>query len=85
MRPNPFNPSTLVEFTVGRPGDVSVTVYDVTGRVVRMLADRPFGAGFHTVMWDGKDGSGNIASSGVYIVRAESSGTYASARMTLMK
>ncbi len=85
VRPNPFNPSTLVEFTIGRPGDVSVIVYDVTGRVVKRLVDRSFGAGFHSVMWDGRDGSGNDASSGVYIVKVGSSGMYASARMTLVK
>jgi len=60
-------------------------VYDVTGRVVKRLVDRSFGAGFHSVMWDGRDGSGNDASSGVYIVKVGSSGMYASARMTLVK
>ncbi len=85
VRPNPFNPSTVVEFVIGRPGDTAVTVYDVTGRVVRTLANRSFGAGYHTVMWDGKDRFGSVAASGVYIVRVGSAGAYVSARMTLVK
>ena len=69
--PNPFNPQTTVSFSVGKPQQVAIRVYDLTGRRVAELADRPFGAGTHQVRWDGQDAQGRQAASGAYLVRLE--------------
>jgi hypothetical protein len=69
-RPNPFESTTTVQFDVpshDRP--VAVTVYDVRGRVVRVLHDGPIARGRHTLVWDGRDARGSSVSSGVYFVR----------------
>jgi flagellar hook assembly protein FlgD len=50
---------------------VSAAVYDIRGRLVRVLVDRPIGAGRHTVHWDGKDEHGDRVASGVYFVRLD--------------
>lgn len=68
-RPNPFDTSTEVAFSVARPQVASVRVYDAAGRLVRTLWDGPAEAGGHSVKWDGRDRSGQRVSGGVYFVR----------------
>ncbi len=84
-RPNPFNPSTTIHFTVAENGRVKLSVYDVNGRHVRDLADRTFGAGSHSLRWDGTDGGGRPAASGVYALRLRSEGHTLSRRVTLLR
>jgi hypothetical protein len=68
--PNPFNPATMIHFTVPEPAAVSLVIYDVDGRLVRALASGSrYEAGTHGLSWDGRDSGGGRASSGVYYVR----------------
>jgi hypothetical protein len=67
--PNPFNPSTRIPYTLERPAQVTLTIYDVSGRRVRTLVDRVDGAGRHEREWDGRDDTGNEVASGVYFIR----------------
>jgi len=69
--PNPFNPSTEVRFQLQRPGRVRVAVYDMTGRLVRDLADEDLAAGPHHRVWDGRDRGGRPVPSGAYYLRLE--------------
>jgi streptogramin lyase len=78
--PNPFNPITTVRFTLPAAGQTRVTVFDVTGRVVATLLDRPMSAGLHAVEWNAEN-----AASGVYFVRVESGGKRVARKMTLLK
>lgn len=68
-RPNPFNPATTIAFSVARPGPVSLRVYDVRGRCVRTLVDGVMWADFYEVGWDGRDDSGVLLPSGVYVYK----------------
>ena len=57
--PNPFNPSTSIEFTLPAKERATLAVYDITGRKVRELPLRhPSAAGAHTAVWDGRDANG---------------------------
>ena len=67
--PNPFNPTTVVRFVLPEPGEVSLAVYDVLGRRVRVLSEGHRSAGTHAVAWDGRDGRGASVASGVYLAR----------------
>jgi hypothetical protein len=67
--PNPFNPVTTIGYALREEGHALVQVYDVTGRRVATLVDRDQPAGNYRLAWDGKDGSGSAASSGVYFYR----------------
>ncbi|MEM9666804.1 MAG: PKD domain-containing protein, partial [Bacteroidota bacterium] len=69
--PNPFNPETTIPFRLSEAGAVRVSVYDVTGRLVRVLWEGDRGAGRHTVRWDGRTESGQGVASGVYLYRLE--------------
>ena len=72
ISPNPFNPMTTVSFSLDKRQNATVTVYDIAGRKVDVLADGEFEAGEHQLVWRGKDMSGREMSSGSYIVRLES-------------
>ena len=85
-RPNPFNPSTTIAFTLGKAGHATLSIYTVDGRLVRTLLDEPRAAGPQTATWDGRDNAGRAAASGTYLYRLRSGdGFDASGRMTLVK
>jgi hypothetical protein len=84
--PNPFNPATTIGFEVPEGGArVRLRVYDVNGRLVRTLVDgyRPAGPG--SAEWDGTDGDGNSAASGLYFYRLEAPGFAQTKKMVLLK
>ena len=62
--PNPFNAQTLIRYTLPRPADVELVIYDVLGQPVARLVDAPQLPGEHTVAWDGEG-----LASGVYFCR----------------
>jgi hypothetical protein len=67
--PNPFNPTTEIKFDLPKPGDVTLSIFNIARRQVRSLIDGPKAAGYHSVLWDGKDDLGNEVASGVYLYR----------------
>lgn len=68
-RPNPFNPSTEILYSLGNTGPVRLAIYDVAGKRVRTLVDGTHARGVHAVRWDGCDESGAPVGSGVYLAR----------------
>jgi hypothetical protein len=76
-QPNPFRDGTSVEFIIERPHHVSLSVYDVKGRMVRTLFDGAAGMGRHMVHWDGADSRGRQVAPGVYLLRIEAGGSSA--------
>lgn len=64
--PNPFNPTTKIRYSLSHPTQVSLNVYNVSGRLVRNLVNEFQGASSYEVVWDGKDNSDRSAASGVY-------------------
>ena len=78
--PNPFNPTTSIEFDLREPGAVKLAVYDMVGREVRVLADGALSAGKHHVTLEAAD-----LPSGVYIYRLEADGKSFAKKMILMK
>jgi hypothetical protein len=78
--PNPFNPSTTISFSLPRGGNVDLKVFDVTGRVVRTLADGRVDAGEHRQGFDG-----SVLPSGVYLVRMNAQGFSQTQRLILIR
>jgi hypothetical protein len=72
VHPNPFNPLTRISFTLKRAGRAKMGVYDLGGRRVRVLAQRAFDAGHHSLDWNGCDSWGRAMPSGPYFIRLES-------------
>ncbi len=67
--PNPFNPSTTIAFRLPERGQITLSVFDVLGREVAVLADGDFAAGSYMTPWNGRTKEGSQASSGVYFYR----------------
>ena len=84
-QPNPFTPSTVVRFVVPRDGPVSLTVFDVAGRPVRVLADGFHAAGEYRVTWDGTRRGGSRLTPGVYLVRFELDGVVEGRKVVMLK
>lgn len=69
--PNPFNPNTTIQYKLPRPAYMKLTVYDLSGKIVRQLDAGARSAGYHTVMWNGCNESGNPVASGVYFLHIQ--------------
>ncbi len=85
IRPNPFNPAGSVRFTLAEGAHASLRVYDVSGRVIRILLEDPLPAGFHEILWDGRDGRGRPAPSGIYLLRLEGTGPPRTGKALLLR
>ncbi len=84
--PNPFNPTTSIEYTIPLVKQVTVKVYNLMGQEVKTLLDNKFkAAGTHRIVWDGTDNSGNVVASGNYIYSLEVGNVKHTKRMTLVK
>jgi hypothetical protein len=83
--PNPFNPSTTVRFELRAPSHVTLSVYDVAGRLVRRLVNEDKTGGVHTVAWDGISDGGTRVSSGIYFYKLETVDFVQTRKMLLLK
>jgi hypothetical protein len=83
--PNPFNPTTVIQFTLQQSTFVELDVYSITGQKVRALLSGPTTAGMHSQVWDGKDDAGKAVSSGIYIEQLRAGNVSSSHCMTLLK
>jgi len=83
--PNPFNPSTTIEFTIPSSQKTSVAIYDILGREIRTLYNKQLNGGSHSVVWDGKDNTGSIVNSGIYIYRIKTADKTLAGKMILQK
>jgi len=83
--PNPFNPRVEIKFTLTRNSQVSVVVMDVAGRLVKELQTSQLTEGQHAVLWDGKDGRGLAAASGVYFYRVVAGNESATGKLMLVR
>lgn len=84
--PNPFNPRTVIAFSLERAGAARLRIHDAAGRLVRTLRDgEALPAGRHEAAWEGLDDAGRPVAAGVYHCRLESGGQVASRRLTLVK
>jgi hypothetical protein len=81
--PNPFNPSATISFELPQAQNVRVSVYDILGREVAVLANGLFPAGENQVQFNSADYS-NV-SSAVFFYRVETASAYASGKMILLK
>ena len=84
-RPNPFNAQTSISYQIPESRPVRLRVFDILGQHVATLVDGFRDPGHFSVAWDGRDGQGREASSGVYFYLLEVPGTRLVQRMTLVR
>jgi hypothetical protein len=83
--PNPFNPQTTIAFSLKDRGQVSLKVYNVSGALVRTLANENRSSGGHTITWDGRNDAGESVSSGVYFYKLVTNNFSQTKKMVLLK
>ncbi|MFC1555161.1 M6 family metalloprotease domain-containing protein, partial [candidate division KSB1 bacterium] len=67
--PNPFNPITKIEYGIPKSGQTKLVIFNSLGQQIRTLVNTEIQAGYHSVMWDGRDDYGIEVSTGVYFYR----------------
>ncbi|OVE80081.1 hypothetical protein BVY01_00890 [bacterium I07] len=84
--PNPFNPRTTIEFLLPEIDLISITIYDMQGRVIRTLIhEEQFNDGLHRTKWDGRDQHQEIVPSGIYLYRLSGAKYNMTGRCVLIK
>jgi hypothetical protein len=83
--PGPFNPSTMIAFSLREPAFVELSIYDASGELVKMLVKKDHAAGPHEVMWDGRDEQNRTVASGVYFYRLQVGSESFSRKLVLLK
>jgi hypothetical protein len=73
--PNPSKGKTMIRFSVPSNTDISLSIYDISGRIIKTLAKGIPGAGSYFVVWDGKNSSGINVPAGVYLYQLKA-GSY---------
>ncbi len=66
-QPNPFESATSISFSLAERAGVSLSIFDIEGRVVKRIAELELGPGTHAYSWDGTDGNGRPVGTGVYL------------------
>ena len=83
--PNPFNPTTTIEFFTQEPGVANLCIYNLKGQKVKTLVDDHLASGIHKVEWNGTDDHGKAVGSGIYMMRMQTGSFSASKKITLIK
>ncbi|MDP8208360.1 MAG: T9SS type A sorting domain-containing protein [Candidatus Electryonea clarkiae] len=83
--PNPFNSTTSILFSLPLPGVVHLSVYDILGRKVTQLLDRPMSPGNYQIPWRGNASGGSTISSGTYFITLEADRFKQTRKIILLK
>ena len=83
--PNPFNPSTEIRFDVPEPGKVTIEIFMLMGKRLKVLAETEYAPGSYRVTWDGTDAYGQKVGSGIYICRMGAGNNIKFIKLSLIK
>ncbi len=83
--PNPFNPETVIAYTLGAPGVARIDIFNVSGQRVRTLVDGFISRGHHEAIWDGRDHNGKKVSAGMYLYRLRAGSFIDTRKMTIVQ
>lgn len=83
--PNPFSNYVQFNYSLTKPGYLNLTIYDVSGRLVKTLIDKPEQQGSYTVKWFGKNGAGKSLPNGVYFYHLNVDNTISTGKMLLIR
>lgn len=72
--PNPFNPTTTISFSIPKESKIILSVYNIKGQKVKTVSNNIFQSGYHSLIWNGDNESGEMVSSGVYLYKLNVNG-----------
>lgn len=83
--PNPFNPSTTIEFSIPVQTEVNIEIFDINGKKVIELINQSFNRGKYAITWNADDDRGNKVNSGIYFYRLSTNDFIQTKSMVLLK
>jgi len=83
-RPNPFNPSTVIRYDLAAAGNINLRIYDISGALIKSLANEHHDPGRYEIVWRGEDNHGRRIASGVYFIQLVTSTGHRETRKTLL-
>jgi hypothetical protein len=83
--PNPFNPSTKIEYSMKESNFVVMNIYNIMGQKVRTLVNSFIVAGEYSAIWDGRDDKGLQSVSGIYFVKMETGDFSSTKKLVLLR
>ena len=83
--PNPFNSDTSISYSIGSPGYIELSVYDLNGQRVKSLTKKHHAPGQYQLSWDGTNSAGIQVSSGTYLLQIQSETSTDTRKMMLVK
>ena len=83
--PNPFNPSTSLNFNVNKKEMVKITIYDLLGNRIKSLVNDHYSMGSHSISWHARNDKGQPVSAGVYLYKVQAGEFQSTKKMILLK
>ena len=83
--PNPFNPTTTIRYDLPKDSKVQIMIYDIMGRVVRILVNEKQNGGYKSIIWNGPNDFGQEVGMGMYFYRISAGGFVQIKKMVLLK
>ena len=83
--PNPFNPETTIRFQIPGEGQVNLKIYNMRGQEITTLVDGQLSAGYHSIMWNGRDNHGKKVPSGMYLYQFRAGKYSVTKKMVLLE
>lgn len=83
--PNPFNPRTVIAFELAEAGPIELVIYDLGGRLVRVMDSGSLSAGRYQATWDGQDDGGRAVPTGTYFCRLSTQQGFQTRKLTLAR
>ncbi len=82
--PNPFNPSTIIEFSIQNNSKIEISIFNIKGQKIRTLANNEFAVGTHSILWTGDNENNNPVGSGIYYYKLNVNGNTAVVKKCLL-
>jgi len=83
--PNPFNPETIINFSLAEESQVSLEIYNIRGQKIKTLVNDNKEPGLYNIIWHGDDDNGSPAASGIYFYKLSTINFSGVKKMILMK
>lgn len=83
--PNPFNPSTTISYSLKKDSEVSVSIYDISGKLITIIQNEYQTQGEHSITWNGTDSSGRKVGGGTYFCQLKAGDFIQTRKMVLLK
>lgn len=83
--PNPFNPLTTIRFKIPTVSSVQFSIFDLRGKFIRIVTEKMYSAGAHSVVWDGRNQNGQKVATGLYFYKMTAGETIISRKLSLLR